>query len=147
MLYLLKKALLFAPFLPFFPSTCRSFSATDSSTFRGLSHPFQHSCRDGTRLLRALEENNEGSDCDNGGDDYDRKIFECNIVDLATEQREMMKELEWRSNKVALEEANTRDFQKRLKSRPWKLPYDDAVSLFVFFFGMIISMKLTYVTS
>lgn len=137
MLFLFKKVLLFVPFVNFFISTCISFSVTGLSTSRQLSYPFQQRCRDRTistpTLLRALEENNEDSDCGNENDDYDRKIFERNIVDLATDQKEMIKELEWRSNKVALEEANTRAFQKRLKSRPWKLPYDDAVSFFIVF--------------
>ena len=71
---------------------------------------------------------NEAADNNKDGHAGDQQIFEDNIVDLASEQKDMMKELEWRSMKVTLEEANTRAFQKRLKSRPWKLPYDDAVS-------------------
>jgi len=37
-----------------------------------------------------------------------------------------MDEIAWRSTKVNLGEANTRAFLKKIRSRPWKLPYEDA---------------------
>lgn len=52
-----------------------------------------------------------------------------NMDDVANQQKEIMDEIAWRSMKIKLEEANTRAFQKKIKSRPWKLPYDDAVSM------------------
>jgi hypothetical protein len=52
-----------------------------------------------------------------------------NMDDVANQQKEIMDEIAWRSMKIKLEEANTRAFQKKIKSRPWKLPYDDAVSI------------------
>eukprot|EP00553_Chaetoceros_curvisetus_P009972 CAMPEP_0204618064 /NCGR_PEP_ID=MMETSP0717-20131115/4837_1 /ASSEMBLY_ACC=CAM_ASM_000666 /TAXON_ID=230516 /ORGANISM="Chaetoceros curvisetus" /LENGTH=135 /DNA_ID=CAMNT_0051631723 /DNA_START=4 /DNA_END=411 /DNA_ORIENTATION=- len=42
------------------------------------------------------------------------------------DQTAILDELTWRSKKVQLEEAEKERFQKRLKSKPWKLPYDDA---------------------
>ena len=52
-----------------------------------------------------------------------------NMNDIINQQKEIMDEIAWRSMKIKLEEANTRAFQKKIKSRPWKLPYDDAVSI------------------
>ena len=76
------------------------------------------------------EENTSNSSSNSGssGSNDDEQIFEQNMDNLENEQTDIMKELAWRSMKVNLEEANDRRFQKRLKSRPWKLPYDDAVS-------------------
>ncbi len=69
----------------------------------------------------------------------DEKIFERamenHTVD-ANDQKDIMDELKWRSAKVNLEEANERAFQKKIKSRPWKLPYDDAVSETLLFFSI-----------
>ena len=60
---------------------------------------------------------------------------EYNDIINNNNQKDIMDELAWRSMKVNLEEANIRAFQRKIKSRPWKLPYDDAVS---FFFDKII---------
>lgn len=38
----------------------------------------------------------------------------------------IMDELAWRTNKIRLEEQNDRRFQKALRSKPWKLPYEVA---------------------
>jgi len=54
----------------------------------------------------------------------DSELFES--IAQMPEQDEILQEIEWRSNKVRLEEANTRRFQQTLRSKPWKLPYDDA---------------------
>ena len=66
----------------------------------------------------------------NENDDEDEKIFalNMNIENDIDGQKDLMSELAWRTERVNLEEANTRAFKKTLKSRPWKLPYDDAVS-------------------
>ncbi len=63
-------------------------------------------------------------------DDDDSEFFE-GIVNEDTagsddDQTAILDELAWRSKKVQLEEAEKERFQKRLKSKPWKLPYDDA---------------------
>merc|ERR1719223_1135411 len=59
----------------------------------------------------------------------DFEIF-SNITDERCDnelkQRGIMDELEWRLVKVKLEEANERAFLKRIRSKPWKLPYEEA---------------------
>ena len=61
--------------------------------------------------------------------DDDSELFESiitNELKSSQEEEEFLSEIAWRTKKVELEEANTRRFQKRLKSKPWKLPYADA---------------------
>lgn len=55
----------------------------------------------------------------------DSEMFE-NIGKRDAGQGKIMDELAWRSKKVQLEEAEAIRFQKRLKSKPWKIPYEDA---------------------
>jgi len=55
----------------------------------------------------------------------DSEMFE-NIGKGNEGQGKMMDELALRSKKVQLEEAEAIRFQKRLKSKPWKIPYEDA---------------------
>ena len=56
----------------------------------------------------------------------DSELFK-NITEYTNdEQNKLLDEIRWRSKKISLEEENTKRFQKRLKSRPWKLPYEDA---------------------
>jgi hypothetical protein len=54
----------------------------------------------------------------------DSELFES--IAQMPEQDDILQEIAWRSTKVKLEEANTRRFQQTLRSKPWKLPYDDA---------------------
>lgn len=54
----------------------------------------------------------------------DSELFES--IGQMPEQDKILDEIAWRSTKVRLEEANTRRFKKTLRSKPWKLPYDDA---------------------
>jgi len=63
--------------------------------------------------------------------DDDSELFESIITNelksaSQEEEEDVLMEIAWRSKKVELEEANTRRFQKRLKSKPWKLPYEVA---------------------
>lgn len=69
-------------------------------------------------------------DENNVDNDDDEKMFASNMnIDNDIDgQKDIMSELAWRAKRIDLEEANTRAFKKTLKSRPWKLPYDDAVS-------------------
>lgn len=66
-------------------------------------------------------------------DDYtsedDSDLFNDMITDETTndeEQDQLMNELAWRSKQISLEEENTRRFTKALKSKPWKLPYEES---------------------
>jgi len=86
------------------------------------------------------DEDNEFDD-DNDNDDEnipddDSHLFEENMMTSGrnSEQQDkdeeneksIMNELSWRTNKILLEEQNDRRFQKVLQSKPWKLPYDVA---------------------
>ena len=46
--------------------------------------------------------------------------------DNEEDQIKLLDELSWRSKKVSLEEADVKRFKKNLKSKPWKLPYEEA---------------------
>jgi hypothetical protein len=80
---------------------------------------------------RSLPSRNDDEDVDDGTFKSDFEIF-SKITDKSNDtqlkQRGIMDELEWRSAKITLEEANERAFLKRIRSKPWKLPYEDAVS-------------------
>lgn len=83
-----------------------------------------------TFLQSSTKDEEDPSDSDDGSYD-DSNLFESLNEEKAQkvnshEEKKILDEIAWRSKKVELEEANTRRFQKMIKSKPWKLPYDDA---------------------
>lgn len=61
---------------------------------------------------------------DDDSDFFQRLVDESKNSVL--QQKDMIHELSWRFHKVQLEEQETKRFHKRIKSKPWKLPYNDA---------------------
>ena len=41
-------------------------------------------------------------------------------------QSQILSELQWRSKKISLEEAESERFKKRIRSKPWKLPIEES---------------------
>lgn len=83
---------------------------------------FEQRSNFGFTLSSTLDDEN------NVDNDEDEKIFASNMnIDNDIDgQKDIMSEIAWRAKRIDLEEAKDRAFKKALKSRPWKLPYDDA---------------------
>mmetsp|Transcript_22047 Transcript_22047/g.33001 ORF Transcript_22047/g.33001 Transcript_22047/m.33001 type:complete len:181 (-) Transcript_22047:410-952(-) len=113
-----------------FPATAEAFNVCNHHQLHANSlqlsnddvKSFFFNDRYSTSTLRSSKSEEDTSSNENS----DEQIFERAMENHCDDQNEIMDELRWRSMKVNLEEANTRAFQKKIKSRPWKLPYDDA---------------------
>lgn len=59
----------------------------------------------------------------------DSEMFQDIVDDEDTciiQQKDIMNELSWRFDRSKLEEQEQNRFKKRIRSKPWKLPYNDA---------------------
>jgi hypothetical protein len=59
----------------------------------------------------------------------DSEMFQSIVDDEDTDilhQKDIMNELSWRFDRSKLEEQEQNRFKKRIRSKPWKLPYNDA---------------------
>ena len=119
---LLTNLLLVMPYIiAFQPSpSCHRIPIISSSGGHNLQ--FASNSRMRTTIMHFTPEDDHTSD---HASDFD--LFNA-IIDQADdkEEHQVMDELAWRSKKVSLEEEETKRFQKRLKSKPWKLPYGEA---------------------
>ena len=77
-------------------------------------------------LLRSKSDVDEG-DTEKFTSDHEMFSNLAYERDDESSKQHMMDELEWRKAKVKLEESNEKAFLKRIRSKPWKLPYDEAV--------------------
>ena len=85
------------------------------------------SCRIPKLSLQFVSDSNiHGASADDDSDLFDEINNGRSDSKSISKQKEMLSELEWRSKKVSLEEANTKRFHKVLKSKPWKLPIDQS---------------------
>lgn len=96
-----------------------TFLLTDSDAFSFIS---ANAIRSSLTCSKVLCASRISSDDDS--DIFQRFIDESKSSIF--EQKDMIDELAWRFNKVQLEEQETKRFHRRIKSKPWKLPYDDA---------------------
>ena len=116
--------------LVFLASQCNSFSVTTWTA----GHRQRYAVRKDVNTRRengnglisvVLASNDDDMDnVNNVGDDEMFASLNRRSIDI-DEEKEIMGELAWRTKKISLEEANTRSF---LKSKPWKLPYEESVS-------------------
>ena len=115
--------------LSYFVITILSSSVTDSFPQLWKSHYVSDRWTSTTHfeLLRSKKDSDEIDSTEKFTSDHEmfsNLSHEC--IDSNVKQQ-MMDELEWRTAKVRLEESNEKSFLKRIRSKPWKLPYEESV--------------------
>jgi hypothetical protein len=98
--------------------TKRSISLPKCTQYKSY---YQKSKRTTSNVQSTLDDHDISED--------DSDLFNDIIKNRANDeedQNQLLDELSWRSKKVSLEEADVKRFKKNLKSKPWKLPYEES---------------------